>query len=93
VKPKRKARPPHGASEREIERAQSNNNGTFVQGESYTHIDALKMCTSKRTFASRELAEANGQRGYPCPICHFWHSTGPIESTIPNPVLPGQFRL
>jgi len=43
-------------------------------------------CLSKRAFPSKTAAEASGQTAYKCPVCRFWHRTGPV-TPIRNPVL------
>jgi hypothetical protein len=93
--PPKKLRPAFGTNGRETDRAQPNKFTGHVQGKSKARprIDALKMCKSKRAFVSREAAEAHGQHGYPCPVCHLYHASGPVVSTISNPVLPATFQL
>lgn len=43
-------------------------------------------CQNKRAFASKADAEKSGQRGYRCPVCHYWHRTGGVRKLF-NPVL------
>ena len=46
-----------------------------------------KVCiTGKIGFDSQKEAEHGGQRSYKCPLCRYYHRSGPILP-ITNPVL------
>jgi hypothetical protein len=50
------------------------------------HHHTKKDCLAKRAFVDQRSAERSGQRAYRCPVCHYWHRTGPV-TPVKNPVL------